>query len=49
MLDSVATPEWQDAIERYRWTERIITGDELDAFLAEEEQRIINLYEEMGL
>lgn len=49
VLDSVATPEWQDAIERYRWTERIITGDELDAFLAEEEQRIINLYEEMGL
>jgi len=49
VLDSVATPQWQDAIERYRWTERVITGGELEAFLADEEQRIINLYEEMGL
>lgn len=49
VLDSVATPEWQDAIERYRWTERVITGDELDTFLEDEEQRIRNLYEEMGL
>ncbi|MDD7929261.1 tripartite tricarboxylate transporter substrate binding protein [Microbacterium thalli] len=49
VLDSVATPEWQDAIERYRWTERVITGDELDTFLKDEEQRIRNLYEEMGL
>ncbi|WP_434543671.1 tripartite tricarboxylate transporter substrate binding protein [Microbacterium arborescens] len=49
VLDSVATPEWQDAIERYRWTERIITGDELTAFLDDEEERIKNLYEEMGL
>ncbi|MEH3088841.1 MAG: tripartite tricarboxylate transporter substrate-binding protein [Microbacterium arborescens] len=49
VLDSVATPEWQDAIERYRWTERIITGDELRAFLDDEEDRITTLYEEMGL
>lgn len=49
VLDSVATPEWEDAIERYRWTERIITGDELTAFLDDEEERIKNLYEEMGL
>lgn len=49
VLDSVATPEWEDAIERYRWTQRIITGDELTAFLDDEEERITNLYEEMGL
>lgn len=49
VLDSVATPEWADAIERYRWTERIITGDDLAAFLDDEESRIATLYEEMGL
>lgn len=49
IADSIATPEWQDAIERYRWTERVITGEELDAFLADEHSRIEQLYEEMGL
>lgn len=49
VLDSVATPEWQDAIDRYRWTERIITGDDLRLFLDDEETRIRALYEEMGL
>lgn len=49
VLDSVATPEWQDAIDRYRWTERIITGDDLRGFLDDEETRIRALYEEMGL
>ncbi len=49
VLDSVATPEWADAMARYHWTERLITGDELDAFLEDEESRIRTLYEEMGL
>ncbi|WP_435747250.1 tripartite tricarboxylate transporter substrate binding protein [Microbacterium sp. PMB16] len=49
VLESVETPEWQDAIERYHWTERIITGDELKTFLDDEEARIRALYEEMGL
>lgn len=49
VLDTVATPEWADATERYRWTEKILTGEELDAFLAEEQERIEMLYEEMGL
>lgn len=49
VLDSVATPEWAGARERYHWTERIITGVDLDAFLREEEVRIRALYEEMGL
>jgi putative tricarboxylic transport membrane protein len=49
VLDSVQTPQWQDAVERYRWTERVITGDELTGFLDDEEERIRTLYEEMGL
>lgn len=49
IADSIATREWKDAIERYRWTERVITGEELDAFLEDEHSRIEQLYEEMGL
>lgn len=49
VLESIATPQWADAMERYRWTERVITGDELDRFLADEHERIERLYEEMGL
>ncbi|CAI9387452.1 tripartite tricarboxylate transporter substrate binding protein [Microbacterium sp. T2.11-28] len=49
VVDSVETPQWRDAIDRYRWTERVITGDELADFLDDEESRIRTLYEEMGL
>ncbi|MGK9221154.1 MULTISPECIES: tripartite tricarboxylate transporter substrate binding protein [unclassified Microbacterium] len=48
VLETLETPEWQDAIERYHWTERVITGDELTDFLASEHARIAGLYEEMG-
>ncbi|WP_160073243.1 tripartite tricarboxylate transporter substrate binding protein [Pseudoclavibacter sp. 8L] len=48
VVQTTETPEWQEAIERYHWNERLITGDELDTFLAEEELRIKALYEEMG-
>lgn len=49
VLDTVETPEWQDAIARYRWTEKVLHGEELDEFLASEQKRIEMLYEEMGL
>ncbi|PRI10078.1 tripartite tricarboxylate transporter substrate binding protein [Leucobacter massiliensis] len=48
VLETLDTPEWQDAIGRYHWTEKVITGKELDRFLAEEHTRITRLYEEMG-
>ena len=48
VLDTVRTPEWADAMERYHWTERIITGGDLDAFIDEERVRIQGLYEELG-
>jgi putative tricarboxylic transport membrane protein len=46
--ETLATPEWEDAMQRYHWTEKVITGDELDAFLVEEHDRIAQLYKEMG-
>lgn len=47
--ETVQTPEWRAAINRYNWNENLITGDELAAFLAQEEERITALYKEMGL
>lgn len=47
--DTVQTPEWRTAIDRYNWNENLITGDELDTFLKQEEERITALYKEMGL
>lgn len=49
VLETIETPEWKDAIERYRWTEKVLYGDELDEFLASEQKRIEMLYQEMGL
>lgn len=48
VLETLDTPEWAEASERYHWTERIITGEELDAFLVDERERIEALYEELG-
>lgn len=48
VLETLATPEWADAMKRYHWTEKVLTGDELDAFLEEEHDRIAQLYKEMG-
>ncbi|MFC7431741.1 MULTISPECIES: Bug family tripartite tricarboxylate transporter substrate binding protein [unclassified Agrococcus] len=48
VLETIETPEWADARERYHWTERVITGDDLEAFLDEERTRITALYEELG-
>ena len=48
VLETLETPEWQSALDRYHWTERVIVGDELSAFLEDERSRIELLYEEMG-
>ncbi|GGF49337.1 tricarboxylic transport membrane protein [Microbacterium sorbitolivorans] len=48
IAESLATDEWQDAVERYHWTVNVRTGDELQEFLAEETERIEMLYKEMG-
>lgn len=47
VTDSVATPEWLAAVDRYHWNENFITGDALVQFLATERERITRLYEEM--
>ncbi|WP_424347542.1 tripartite tricarboxylate transporter substrate binding protein [Kocuria sp. CH-021] len=46
--ESVATPEWQKAVERNKWTEVYLAGDEFDAFMASEQERIAELVEEIS-
>lgn len=46
--ETIATDEWQEAMERYHWTANVRVGDDLERFLADEEERIAHLYEEMG-
>lgn len=46
--ETIDTPEWQEAIDRYYWAPNRIFGDELTEFLEQERERITKLYEEMG-
>jgi len=44
----VATPEWQDAIERNQWTNTFLTGEDFEAFIAEETQAVNKIWNELG-
>lgn len=48
VAETLETPEWRAAIERYHWSENVITGDDLKPFLDSEHDRIAALYKEMG-
>ncbi|MGD7001620.1 tripartite tricarboxylate transporter substrate binding protein [Corynebacterium halotolerans] len=45
--ESVATPEWQAAVERNNWKSVPLEGPELEQFVAEETERIDQLFKEM--
>ncbi len=47
IAESVATPEWQTAVERNFWTSVPLDGPELQDFVDEEITRITELFEEM--
>jgi putative tricarboxylic transport membrane protein len=36
----VATPEWREALERYRWIDRYLSGSEFTSFVDREEARV---------
>ena len=48
VLETIETPEWAEAVERFSWAENVQTGEELDRFLADQDQQIRTLFEEMG-
>ena len=43
------TPEWQDALQRNAWTDAWETGEDLDRFIAEDDEKTAALLEELGL
>ena len=45
--ETVATPEWKDAVDRNKWTEVYLAGEEFDEFMASERQRIADLVKEL--
>ncbi|AOS65934.1 Bug family tripartite tricarboxylate transporter substrate binding protein [Actinoalloteichus hymeniacidonis] len=49
VTEMTSTPEWRDTLERNRWDEAFLTGEELDDFLAEDTARIKQVIEELGL
>ncbi|MGB3484333.1 MAG: tripartite tricarboxylate transporter substrate-binding protein [Mycobacterium sp.] len=53
LIDIVAemteTEHWRSAVERNRWQEAFLSGDEFGAFLEEEQQRVTTLLTELGL
>ena len=44
----VQSPEWRETLERYRWLDRYLAGDDFTRFAASEEQRVRNILRELG-
>ena len=44
----VQSPEWRETLERYRWLDRYLAGDDFTRFAAAEEQRVRNVLRELG-
>ncbi|MGY4720277.1 Bug family tripartite tricarboxylate transporter substrate binding protein [Naumannella huperziae] len=45
----IATPSWRSAVERNRWKDSYLAGDDFGAFLATEQTRVDELLAELGL
>ena len=43
------TPQWRDALEKNGWTDAFVTGDDFEAFLQEQDDRVATTLEELGL
>lgn len=43
------TPEWQDALQRNAWADAWETGEDLERFIAEDDEKTAKLLEELGL
>jgi len=44
----VQSPEWREALQRYRWIDRYLTGPQLAAFVDAEEQRARDILRKLG-
>ncbi|WP_309080225.1 tripartite tricarboxylate transporter substrate-binding protein [Zhihengliuella sp.] len=43
------TDAWKDALETNQWTDAFLTGEEFEAFLGEQDDRVSNTLEQLGL
>ncbi|GER23909.1 tricarboxylic transport membrane protein [Zafaria cholistanensis] len=48
VTEVVGTPEWADAIERNQWTDRFLTGEDFERFIAEESRSVNDIWNELG-
>ncbi len=44
----VASPEWREMLDRFRWLDRYLAGDAFAAFAAAEERRVRSVLSELG-
>lgn len=49
VTEMVATEQWQSAVDRNRWEESFLTGDEFGSFLRTEQQRVATILADLGL
>jgi len=49
VTEMVETEQWATAVDRNRWKESVVTGDEFGEFLEVEQARITGILEELGL
>ncbi|UXA18462.1 tripartite tricarboxylate transporter substrate binding protein [Mycobacterium sp. SMC-4] len=49
VTEMVQTSQWESAIDRNRWEESFLTGDEFGAFLVTEQRRVATILEDLGL
>ncbi|CAN3126658.1 Bug family tripartite tricarboxylate transporter substrate binding protein [Mycobacterium sp. smrl_JER01] len=49
VTEMVRTPQWESAVERNRWEESFLTGDEFGAFLVTEQERVTTILQDLGL
>ena len=45
----VRSAEWREALERYRWIDRYLAGEEFDRFMEAEDGRVRSILNELGL
>jgi len=44
----VHSPEWRAALDRYRWLDRYLSGDDFDRFVNQEETRVRAILKQLG-
>lgn len=44
----VASPAWHEVLTRYRWSDRYLSGDAFERFVADEQARVVAILEKLG-